>query len=305
MIKFKNGHEMTFACGSGALAFTGKGWWWEAPFRWAGKLDPTKFTVVAKTITVQPAEGNLSMWHPWTCVALIGSKRTGEKGATNAIGLTNRGVDYWIDRQYPVAMNNGYKIAASIKMDSPAEADIFAAKLGKLKLAYIEANPSCPNVENEQQKPAEMLKRLQHSGHPIVLKLSWEQVQDREFIESVDGYVDAYHAINTVPWNYMFPNRDSPIERYPHGKQGGVSGTYLRRYAQWAVKHLKSITAKPVIGGGGIFCLDDVTALQLSGADAFSIGTCFLYYPWRPNRIIDDYEKFIAGPMREIAHTLR
>jgi dihydroorotate dehydrogenase len=288
MIKFKNGHKLTFACASGALGFDGRGWFWEWPFRWCGLLDPTAFTVVAKTITMEPRKGNLSLWHPWTCVALIGSKRTGNKGATNAIDLTNPGIRGWIEDCYPVAMSKGYKIAASVRPNDSSEARQMAGLLAPLQLAYIEVNVSCPNSNDVPTEIPQILRALQSSDHPIVLKLSFDQVNPT-FIGAVDDYVDAYHAINTIPWNQMFPNRPSPIEHYPHGKQGGVSGTYLTDPALWAVRTLNTITGKPIIGGGGIMDIWGVRRFERAGAKAFSIGTCFLYYPWYPNQIVMDY----------------
>ena len=290
MITFSNGHKLTFACASGALAFDGRGWWWEAPLRWIGILNPKAFTIVAKTVTLKSKKGNLSMWHPWSCVRLI--RKSGMKGATNAIGLTNPGIEKWISKHYPIAIREGYRIAASVKPNDPDEAAAMAKMLAPLTLAYVEVNVSCPNVCEIPSDVPLILKQLQASGHPIVLKLSVDQVR-AEFVNAVERWVEAYHVINTIPWNEIFDEKKypSPIAHYAHGQSGGVSGDFIRTTALQCVQKMKGFTQKPVIGGGGIFTVQHVRDFEGHGASAFSIGTCFLLRPWMPNKIVREYGK--------------
>lgn len=288
MIRFSNGYELTFACGSGALAFDGRGWWWEYPLRWARLLDPKAFTVVAKTVTLHPKKGNLSMWHPWTCVRHLSDKPYNQLGAVNAIGLTNPGIEHWVKYDYPMSQKMGYQIAASVKPDDGVQARCMAVELKPLHLAYIEVNLSCPNVHDIPRDIPEILDAFQRTGHPVVLKLSEDQVEEG-FIKAVDPYVEAYHAINTIPWKQVFHDKTSPIEKYPHKLQGGVSGSFIHRRALNCVNSMTGLTDKPTIGGGGIFQLQDVYNFQNNGAKAFSIGTCFMLRPWRPNRIVREY----------------
>lgn len=293
MIEFSNGHKLTFACASGALAFDGRGWWWEHPLRWAGVLDPRAFTVVAKTVTMEPRKGNLSMFSPWTCIRLVNDGY--HKGMVNAVGLTNPGIKHWIDFDYPVAKKKGYKIAASVKPESLVEAGRMANLLKPLDLAYVEVNISCPNVHNQKdiEDVQAMLVKLAPCNHPIVLKLSYDQC-NKEFVSAVDGYVDAYHAINTIPWATLYGDKKSPIEHYNHAQKGGVSGSHIKERACSAVRAVSGSTGKPVIGGGGIFAIEDVMQFEWSGAKAFSIGTCFTLYPWRPNKIVRQYDEVLA-----------
>ena len=293
MIRFSNSHELTFACASGALAFDGRGWPWEFPFRWLGLLDPKAFTVVAKTITVDPIVGNLSLLHPWTCVALLGEKDNNGKnqlGATNAVGLTNPGALHWVTKCYPRAKRKGYKIAASVMANSVREAEILADELRPLDLAYVEWNPSCPNVDHPHIPLVGIAAALSHCGHPLVAKLAKNQVEER-FVKSIDPFVEAWHAINTIPWDDLYPNDKSPIEKYRHKKKGGVSGMQIHAEALRCVGLLKTMTLKPIIGGGGIFSLKDVNDFESSGVSAFSIGTCFMYYPWYPNKIVKEHKE--------------
>jgi hypothetical protein len=75
---------------------------------------------------------------------------------------------------------------------------------------------------------------------------------------------------------------------------GGVSGPPIRAHALRAVQTLRGLTEKPIIGGGGITRCGDVAAFAAAGAQAFSIGSSFLWSPWRPNRIVRQYREEFA-----------
>lgn len=286
MIELSNGTKFDFCAASGALAFDGRGWPWEAPFRWLGLLDPRAFVVVAKTVTAEPIAGNLSLLRPWTCVRILKGM-----GTVNAVGLTNPGVDHWNVHDYRRGVDMGYCLAASVKADHARQAYWIAASLRSLTPAppFVEVNLSCPNVGSpDLGRVAELLAELKECGHPLILKLAHAQVRP-DYVAAAEPYVEAFHAINTVPWDSAFPGEPSPIERYPHGLQGGVSGPAIRWRALRAVLQLSKMTSRPIVGGGGIFSLADVLDFESAGAKAFSIGTCFLHRPWRPNRIARAY----------------
>ena len=288
MITFSNGHKLDFACASGALSWHGRGWWWERPLVWAGIIDPRLLTVVAKTVTYNPKEGNLKMYCPWRCVRLV------DGGAVNAIGLTNGGFKQWIDDYYPIAKEHGYKIACSIQVDTLEQAEVMGSALDPLGLAYVELNPSCPNVDGHGATDyvKDVLDSLQHHcRHPIVVKLSYGQTGDREFIKMLgeNPQVEAIHCINTVPWEAVYPRLRSPLGEHTGGKKGGVSGPQIFPYTLRALGYLQQATHLPIIAGGGISSLSNVYEAQIAGASAFSIGTLFLRRPWEPKRIINKY----------------
>lgn len=293
MIRFGNDDPFEFVVASGALSYDGGGWWWERPLVWAGVIDPKAFVVVAKTVTNAPRKGNLSMWRPWSCVRTLPNSAT-----TNAVGLTNPGIDYWIENYLPLAQKKGYRIAPSIKPENPDEAKRMASLLEAFQFPFVEVNISCPNVDHIPDDIPQILQIVSAGRSPVVLKLSLDQV-NQNFIDAVNAHVSGYHAINTVPWDLVFPGQVSPIEKYEHGLKGGVSGPPIKSFALSAVSKLVGFGVdKPVIGGGGIFSLRDVQDFEDVGASAFSIGTCFLHHPWRPNKIVKEYarSKRVAVP---------
>jgi dihydroorotate dehydrogenase (NAD+) catalytic subunit len=221
------------------------------------------------------------MWHPWTCVRLI------RGGAVNSVGLTNPGLDWWVHWRAFEALP--YDLAMSIRVTSLGDARVFRQEIATLRgrIPFVEVNTSCPNVMAGHGIDPEILRILASSGVPLILKLSRDQVRD-DVIEAADPHVAAYHAINTIPWPDLYPTRPSPLARY--GLTGGVSGSAIHAEAVASVRKLSYLTRKPIIGGGGIGHLDDVRRFEAAGASAFSIGTCFLRTPWRPNRIVQDYQ---------------
>jgi len=93
MITFSNGYKFEYMVASGALGFDGKGYLHEWPLRWIGLIDPSLFTVVAKTVTYKPRKGNLRLYKPWGCIRLL------PNGVVNAVGLTNKGIRWWLRRK--------------------------------------------------------------------------------------------------------------------------------------------------------------------------------------------------------------
>ena len=290
MIRLSNNVELEILVASGALAFDGRGWVWEWPLRWVRLLDPHEFTVVVKTLTRHPRRGNLRWYAPWGCVRLI------PNGVVNTVGLTNPGIEWWISRCYPGIRRRGILPIASIYAESPDEAADMARMLGPLELAAVELNASCPNTEDDLLENTLLvletaLAAREHSPHPLIIKLSYSQ-EYTTIAEKLEGTVEAVHAINTVPWRVLFPEKRSPLE---HLGGGGVSGPVIFPYTLEAVRNLRAATRLPIIAGGGITCLDDMVRLQEAGASAFSIGTLFLLRPWAPTALARAWKRRLTS----------
>lgn len=300
MIRLPDRRPFNLSAASGALGLDGLGYWWERPFLWLGLLDPRDFVIIAKTVTAHPRAGNLRPWRPWTCVRPLAGGNT-----VNAVGLTNPGLERWLLESVPRARRAGLRLAASVR---PRDAEEAAAMGGRLAadapdLEFVEANLSCPNAREpwtQADRAAEILRRLgEASGLPVVLKLRADQVRD-DFVKRVDPVVDAYDAINAVPWADVFGARRSPLAAQRHGQAGAVSGPAIAAVAREAVRSLRRLTGRPILGGGGVMTADDARMLRACGADAVALGTCFLHRPWRPSRIAVDLREFGALPIRVI-----
>ena len=274
MITLSNGHRFEYMTASGALGFDGKGWPWEQPLRWVGLFDPVVFTNVIKTLTLKPRKGNLKWYWPLGCI------RPMRGGAVNAVGLTNPGIDWWIEKIGPKVDSSRIPLVGSI-LGEPAELAIMATILNNYDIVGLEVNASCPNTSDDILRNTEKVVRgcesaKRKSRFPILLKLS--VVHDvEEIVRQAEGMVEAY-SVNSVPWNIIFPDRKSPLAKLGGG---GVSGKIAQSFTWPLVEKLAGMTSVPVIGPS-VWDFEDIVKLRAMGAKAISFGSVFLCYPWRP-----------------------
>lgn len=279
MIQLSNNHAFEYVAASGALAYDGRGWPWEWPLRWMGLLDPTLFTIVTKTLTYHPKPGNLRWTHPWSCVKVL------KKGVVNAIGLTNPGLDAWLEKIAPNIPFQKYSMVCSITEDDPKKLLEIVRKLEKLPLKGIELNASCPNTHQELHQNVDAVveaARLirENSPHPLFLKLSVHQ-DYLAIAQKTENYAQAL-SINSVPWRLVFPDQKSPLASLGGG---GVSGKAAQPFTWEMVKKLSQSVKTPVIGPG-VWEYEDMAALRSLGAKAISFGSIFMRYPWRATKFI-------------------
>ena len=283
MIRFSNGHAFEYMAASGTLKFNGKGWPWEKPFYWIGLLDPSRFTVVIKTLTYHPYRGNLRRYNPTRCIRPI------PDGFVNAIGLTNPGIYWWCREIGPRVNSAKIPIVGSIFGDPGVLAEM-ANMLNDFNLVGLEINASCPNTETDiLQNTSRVIESceavLQASRFPIILKVS--VVHDIEqVIKGVKGMVEAI-SINTVPWAIVFPNRRSPLETLGGG---GVSGKAAQPFTWALAEKISEITTIPVIWPS-IWDFEDLGKVRDKRARAVSFGSVFLRYPWRPTLFVRREQK--------------
>jgi dihydroorotate dehydrogenase (NAD+) catalytic subunit len=285
VFSLKNGHKLDFLCASGALAWYGEGWWWERPLRKLGLIRSDELTIISKTLTYLPLKGNLRMWCPWRCVRLI------KGGAVNSVGLTNPGYEWWLRKCSPKIEKTGWKVIVSIMPQNASEAVKMISDLNPCPIVGIELNVSCPNIKREHQGNffLDHVKEIVYeilatTKHPLIVKLGYTDPY-LEVCKELDGKVDAFDLINTVPWNKVFPDSPSPLAKYD--LVGGVSGTPIRGYAREALTNALRLNLKtPIISGGGIDCLSESYLRFVLGAKAVSLGTVFLRAPWKVNGIV-------------------
>lgn len=288
MIRLQNGYQFDFVAASGALGYDGRGWLWDWPFRWAGLLDPSRFAVITKTLTLRPRRGNLSWWHPWTCTRLI------QGGMVNAVGLKNFGLKEWFRKYYKTAVAAPWRVILSVMPENLDEANEMLMVSRELLdfdavIAAWELNLSCPNVEHDSDvgHACELVRFFAHNSRvPVIVKLAWQDPY-LDICRELDGTVAAFDLINTVPWSLCFPNRSSPLAK--HGFDGGVSGLPIAWRSRDALESVKCAGVRtPIISGGGVYSLDEVRQRFDLGAAAVSFGTAFLW-PWLPNKIVHQW----------------
>jgi len=278
MIVLSNGHSFEYMAASGALSFDGQGWLWERPLKWLRLLESSLFTVVIKSLTFKPRQGNLRWYNPLGCIRFI------PDGTLNAVGLTNPGIEWWCRAIGPRIDSSRLPLVGSI-FGEIEELIEMARMLNNFDLVALEINASCPNTADDiltnTPKIVESCRAVRPiSRFPIILKLS--VVHDIEsIVPAVQDMVEAF-AINSVPWRVIFPKLSSPLE---HLGGGGVSGKIAQPFTWGLVEKLCRMSRIPVIGPS-VWEYEDIARLRKLGARAISFGAIFLRYPWRPTLLV-------------------
>jgi len=306
MIRLSNGHELRYVVASGALAFDGEGWIHERPLVALGLIRPELFTVVLKTVTWNPREGNLRWWKPWECVRPIPG------GAVNKVGLTNIGFEKFLSDVVPDLKFGKYNLVASL-MGTPEQVCEMISDLNAYPFVAYELNPSCPNTGSGMPTSEAVIANVKRahsvSNRPLLLKVSVAQ-DYLTIAEGVKKYAEAID-LNSVPWEMVFPDEATPLatlERRVKGGGGGVSGKPAQQKNWQAVNDLYRQGALPVIGPS-IMEYEDLRQLDRLGSGAYSFGCIHLpsypvwLKPWtvftnpcKPTRIVrrhmDEHDLF-------------
>jgi len=306
MIKLSNGHQFEFVAASGSLAFDGRGWPWEWPLRWLGLLNPCLFTIVTKTIMPEPWKGNLQ-WHaPWRVVKFLSAQGNVINpilllarpnllaGAVNAVGLTNSGLETFLERDCPVIERASYKVIISITREKGQSCKKMARRLNGIKnVVGIEYNASCPNTDPVLLQNADMVTQncieiREETDLPVLLKLSYAQPY-LLIAKKLEGTVEAI-SINSVPWNIVYPDKKSPLTNLGGG---GASGWIVQQFTWKMVEELSQETKIPVIGPS-VWEYEDISRLKALGASAIHFGTIF-FHPWKPTGYVKKWMEEQGG----------
>jgi dihydroorotate dehydrogenase (NAD+) catalytic subunit len=277
LIQLSNGHKFLFMTASGALGFGGRGWFWEQPLRWIKLFDPTLFTVVTKTVTLNPKRGQ----------NLLRAVRFISGGVVNTLGLGNPGIETLIKK---IKATN---LIISIAGNNQELVEMIQ-KLNELNLIKgIELNVSCPNLKYDITTPQSIINLIEacelaskNSRHPLILKISPAQPYILIAQAVREMGIEAF-SINSTPWNKIHPNQKSPLEKLGGG---GVSGKPTQSLVLKMIRELHHHSPIPIIGSG-VWDYGDIFTLLNAGASAVSFGSIFLRYPWRPTLYVRKYPK--------------
>jgi len=227
-------------------------------------------------------------------------------GMLNSVGLPGPGIDTWIERDLPALETRGATVIASIWGRSAEE---YAAAARPLKavahrLAAIEVNLSCPNVEargdvfahSEDATRAAMGAVIDSIGDtlPTFAKLS-PNVTDIVAIAraALDVGTTGVTLVNSVMGLLIDPQTRAP--RLGAGG-GGLTGAPIKPIALravWDVAH--EFPDVPIIGTGGVMSGVDAVEMMLAGATAVGVGTATFADPRAMLRIVRELHCWCAA----------
>lgn len=261
--------------------------------------------IIPKTVTPQPRPGNPP---PRTIET--------RSGMLNSIGLDNDGIDYFIEHHVPWLSQLGTALIANI---AAREIDEFREMAGRLggcgdQVAALELNISCPNVTGgvdfgtDPALAAEVVKAVRDSCDlPVIAKLTPNVTSVPVIAAAVAAAgADAVSLVNTFQGMAVDWRQRRPVLG---GVTGGLSGPAIKPLALRVVYQVAQAVDVPIIGVGGIECLDDVMEFIVAGASAVQIGTANFYNPGLAGQLVDELIDLLAeenvGSISELVGSIR
>jgi dihydroorotate dehydrogenase (NAD+) catalytic subunit len=247
--------------------------------------------VVTKSLTYLPREG-----HPPPKVDETAC------GMLNAIGLSNVGVDRFLEEKLPFLARHDVKCIVSIAGSKINEYGRIAERLAdESDVDALEVNISCPNVDEgglefgAYAEPAAKVIAEVKSKFPrtVIAKLSPNVTDIVDIARSVvESGADCISLINTLIGTSIDINKRS--FKLSNGF-GGLSGPAIKPVALAMVYKVANAVDIPVIGLGGISKASDALEFLLAGAKAIQVGTACFFDPLAPVNIVDGIRDYLEN----------
>lgn len=244
---------------------------------------------IVKGTTLKPREGN-----PYPRLAETPS------GMLNAVGLQNKGVDYFCEHIYPQLLkytNNPIVNVSGSTLEDYVEA---ASRINELeRIPAIELNISCPNVKHggmafgtdcTQAGLVVSEVRKVYTKH-LMVKLTPNVTDIASIAKAVEGAgADSVSLINTMLGMAIDAEKMRPrISTIT----AGLSGPAVKPVALRMVWQVSKAVKVPVVGLGGIVNATDAIEFMLAGASAIQIGTANFLDPTTPAKVVAGIEDYM------------
>jgi dihydroorotate dehydrogenase (NAD+) catalytic subunit len=221
-------------------------------------------------------------------------------GMINAVGLQNKGVDYFCEHIYPKLTH--YRSHAIVNLSGSCIEDYVEAarRLDALEgIPAVELNISCPNVKaggmgfGTQCAQAEAVvaavRKVYHKT--LIVKLTPNVTSIADIARAVEAAgADAVSMINTVLAMAVDAERQRPLLSTV---TGGLSGAAVKPIALRCVWQTYQAVKIPIVGLGGIMNATDAVEFLLCGARAVEIGTANFIDPTVTMKVIDGIDDYL------------
>jgi dihydroorotate dehydrogenase (NAD+) catalytic subunit len=245
--------------------------------------------IVVKGTTLEPREGN-----PYPRMAETSS------GMLNAVGLQNKGIEYFEKNIYPRVSVYNTNIIVNINGNYISDYVTLAERIDKLdRIPAIELNISCPNVKmggmafgTNIDSAREVTRAVRNvCSKKLIVKLSPNVTNIVDFAKVVEEEgADSISLINTllgmsIDVRSMRPSLSTIT--------GGLSGPAIKPVALRMVWQVANAVKIPVIGMGGIMTTSDALEFILAGASAVQIGTASFIDPQASIKILEGISNYM------------
>ena len=245
--------------------------------------------IVVKGTTLHHREGN-----PYPRMAETPS------GMLNAVGLQNKGVDYFIEHIYPTISNYDTAVIVNVSGSQIEDYITTAERLNALAhIPAIELNISCPNVKEGGMAfgvtcaGASSVVRAVRAVYDktLIVKLSPNVTDITEIARAVEAEgADAISMINTLLGTAIDAEKRRPVLSTI---TGGLSGPAVKPVALRMVWQTAQAVNVPIIGMGGIATATDAIEFLLAGATAIEVGTYNFVDPTATIQIVEGIENYM------------
>ena len=245
--------------------------------------------IIVKGTTIRPRQGN-----PYPRMAETPS------GMLNAVGLQNKGVDYFIDHIYPVIKDYDTNIIVNVAGSTVDDYVAAAERMNELEaVPAIELNISCPNVKaggmafgTSPEAAREVVAAVRRVyKNTLIVKLSPNVTSITDIALAVESAgADSVSLINTLMGMAIDAERRKPLLSTI---TGGLSGPCVKPVALRMVWQVAKAVKIPVIGLGGISNAADAVEFLLAGATAIQIGTANFIDPAISAKVASGIEDYL------------
>ena len=245
--------------------------------------------IMVKGTTLHPRQGN-----PYPRMAETPA------GMLNAVGLQNKGVDYFCEHIYPSIKDYDTAIIVNVSGSQVEDYIATAERINALeRIPAIELNISCPNVKEGGMAfgvtcagAASVVRAVRAVyDKTLIVKLSPNVTDITEIARAVEAEgADAVSMINTLLGMAIDAERRRPVLSTV---TGGLSGPAVKPIALRMVWQTAQAIKLPIIGMGGIATTSDAIEFLLAGASAIEVGTYNFVDPTATVKIVDGIEDYM------------
>lgn len=221
-------------------------------------------------------------------------------GMLNAVGLQNKGADYFVKNIYPDLEKVDTSIIVNVSGSTIEDYVETAEKLADLPhIPAIELNISCPNVKQGGMAfgtcaaSAEDVVKAVRKAYPkhMMVKLSPNVTDITEIARAAEfAGADSVSLINTLLGMAINAKTRKPVLSTV---TGGLSGPCVKPVALRMVYQVSKAVGIPVVGLGGIMNATDAIEFFLAGASAIQIGTANFIDPTVTIKVLEGIDQYL------------
>ena len=222
------------------------------------------------------------------------------QGIINAVGLQNKGVDYFCDHINPLLTKYTTNVLVNVSGSCVDDYVATAERINELEnIPAIELNISCPNVKEggmgfgtscETAAGVVAAVRKVYKKH-LMVKLTPNVTSIADIAKAVEGAgADSVSLINTLLGMAIDAEKRRPVLSTV---TGGLSGPAVKPVALRMVWQVSKAVNIPIVGLGGICTATDAVEFLLAGASAVQIGTANFIDPTISVQVVNGIREYL------------